>query len=193
MSPHQAAFAAFAIWVLSWFAASRWADPPANRPAESEEWLYRALTFAGAALAFGVVPKLSDESRFQLWEFDRATKWVLFGVEVAGLLFTWWARLHLGRLWSSGVTRKVDHRIIDTGPYGIVRHPIYSGLIVALVAIAVQDGSLLTFAGVGVMTLGFFIKARLEEKFLREQLGAEAYDSYRRRVPMLMPFGPKSA
>jgi protein-S-isoprenylcysteine O-methyltransferase Ste14 len=192
MSPHQATFVLFALWVLSWFAASWWADPAANRPAESQEWLYRALTFVGAVLVFGVIPR-SYGARFQLWDLDYTTKWVLFGVAILGLAFAWWARLHLGRLWSSSVTRKADHHVVDTGPYGIVRHPIYTGLIVTLMAIAVQDGSLVTFAGVGVMTLGFFIKARLEEKFLREQLGAEAYDSYRRRVPMLMPFGPKSA
>ena len=192
MSPHQATFVAFAIWVLSWFAASRWAAPAANRPAEREEWLYRVLTFGGAVLIFGVIPR-SYGDRFQLWDLSRAAKWALFGVAIAGLLFTWWARLHLGRLWSSSVTRKADHHVVDTGPYGIVRHPIYTGLIATLVAIAVQDGSLVTFAGVGLIVLGFFIKARLEEKFLREQLGAETYDSYRRRVPMLMPFGPKSA
>jgi protein-S-isoprenylcysteine O-methyltransferase Ste14 len=44
-----------------------------------------------------------------------------------------------------------------------------------------------------VMTFGFWIKARLEERFLREQLGPEDYDSYRRRVPMLVPFGPTPA
>jgi len=192
MSPHDATLVAFAIWVPTWFAAGLWAAPAAKSATPAQEWLYRVLTFAGAALIFAAAPRLSDD-RFDLWDFPRPAKWILFGVAIAGLLFTWWARLHLGRLWSSNVTRKADHHVVDTGPYAIVRHPIYTGLIVALLAAAVQDGSLISLFGVAVMILGFFIKARLEEKFLRAELGAEAYDSYRRRVPMLMPFGPKSA
>ena len=76
----------------------------------------------------------------------------------------------------------------DTGPYGIVRHPIYTGIIVATIAVAMVKGTLVAVAG-ALMHLGYWIKAQLEEGFLREQLGAEAYDSYRRRVPMLVPFG----
>ena len=100
----------------------------------------------------------------------------------------WWARLHLGRLWSSGVTRKDGHHIVDSGPYAIVRHPIYTGLIGATAAAAIQAGTVAALAGVAVLSLGFWIKARLEERFLRGELGAEAYDSYRRRVPMLIWF-----
>src|SRR5438445_12979167 len=48
----------------------------------------------------------------------------------------WWARIHLGRLWSSNVTRKKNHHVVDSGPYGIVRHPIYTGVIVASIATA---------------------------------------------------------
>ena len=108
---------------------------------------------------------------------------------ITGFAFAWWARLHLGRLWSAFVTRKADHRIIDTGPYGIVRHPIYTGIILAALALAIVKGTVYAVAGTLLATLGFWIKARLEEGFLREQLGADAYDAYRRRVPMLLPFG----
>ena len=54
--------------------------------------------------------------------------YVLAGLTLAGTLFTWWARIHLGRFWSNAITRKEGHRVIDTGPYGLVRHPIYTGL-----------------------------------------------------------------
>ncbi len=109
---------------------------------------------------------------------------------IAGFAFAWWARLHLGKLWSAFVTRKTDHRIIDTGPYAIVRHPIYTGIILAMFAVAVLKGTIYTIAGAIIGAFGFWIKARLEERFLRQQLGAEAYDAYRRRVPMLIPFFP---
>ena len=106
---------------------------------------------------------------------------------LAGLLFTWWARIHLGRLWSSSVTRKADHHVVDTGPYRIVRHPIYTGIILASLATAAMRGTALAWLGACVMTTGWVIKARLEEEFLREQLGAETYAKYARRVPMLVP------
>ena len=115
--------------------------------------------------------------------------WGMPIVCLVGFGFAWWARIHLGQLWSAFVTRKSDHHIIDTGPYGIVRHPIYTGIIVATIAVAIVKGTLFAVAGALIAVLGYWIKAQLEEGFLREQLGAEAYDSYRRRVPMLVPFG----
>ena len=59
---------------------------------------------------------------------------------LVGLLLTWWARIYLGPLWSSVITRKKDHKIIDTGPYALMRHPIYTGLIIALLATAAAEG-----------------------------------------------------
>jgi len=191
MSPQLATIYVFAIWAVSWFAAAFWADPAAGRSAFRDQVLYRIVTFIGAILLFGIYGH-SYHGRFRLWDVGEKAEWVLFGIAVAGLLFTWWARIYLGRLWSSSVTKKADHHVVDTGPYRLVRHPIYTGIIAALAAIAIQKGTLVALAGAIVMTLGFWIKARLEERFLREQLGAEAYDSYRRRVPMLIPFGPKS-
>jgi protein-S-isoprenylcysteine O-methyltransferase Ste14 len=108
-----------------------------------------------------------------------------------GIAFCWWARLHLGRLWSARVTMKADHRVIDTGPYGIVRHPIYTGLLLALYATAAAKGTALGVAGAVVMTWGFWVKARLEERWLVQELPAGDYAAYRRRVPMLLPFGPR--
>jgi protein-S-isoprenylcysteine O-methyltransferase Ste14 len=123
-----------------------------------------------------------------LWRLTPAAAWIAVVVAVAGLAFTWWARIHLGRLWSSNVARKADHHVVDSGPYGVVRHPIYTGITLATIATAVMRGTVAGWAGVAIMTAGWYIKARLEEGFLREQLGAEAYDAYARRVPMLVPF-----
>ena len=111
----------------------------------------------------------------------------MVAVTVIGLAFCWWARLHLGSLWSAGVSRKEGHRIVDTGPYGIVRHPIYSGVILGMFATAAFRGRPNVIASALLLTLFFALKALVEERFLREELG-EAYDDYRRRVPMLVPF-----
>ena len=78
----------------------------------------------------------------------------------------------------------------DTGPYGFVRHPIYTGLIIALLATAVTEATPVALSGAVLIALGLWVKARAEERFLLSELGQEAYESYRRRVPMLVPFLP---
>ena len=107
---------------------------------------------------------------------------------LTGLALTWWARIHLGRLWSSAITRKEKHRLVATGPYGFVRHPIYTGLIIALLATAATEATPGALFGAVLIALGLWVKARAEERFLLSELGPEAYESYRRRVPMLIPF-----
>lgn len=191
MSPIIVVTIVWALWLLSWIAAAFWADRAINRPSGGEQLLYRVVTLVGAALMFARFSGLHHIGR-RLWAPGRALDDALIVVIVLGLLFTWWARLYLGPLWSSSVTRKADHRVVDTGPYGIVRHPIYTGIIVAVIATAIIEDAPIRIVGALLMIWGFWIKARLEERFLREQLGSEAYDSYRRRVPMLIPFGPTS-
>jgi protein-S-isoprenylcysteine O-methyltransferase Ste14 len=114
--------------------------------------------------------------------------YLLAGATLAGIVFAWWARIHLGRLWSSGVTRKEDHHVVDTGPYSLVRHPIYTGLLAAALATTVAQATATALVGWMLIVLGLWTKARAEERFLAAELGPEAYDSYRLRVPMLVPF-----
>jgi protein-S-isoprenylcysteine O-methyltransferase Ste14 len=192
MTPDFVIDVGWVVWLASWLAAAAWSDRAAKRPAFKEELLYRTLTVAGALLLFADVDFL-HQGPFRRWDLGPGADWVLVAIVLFGFIVTWWARLYLGRLWSSSVTKKAEHRIIDTGPYAIVRHPIYTGIIMAIFATAAQKGAPIGIAGAVLMTLGFQIKAKLEERFLREQLGTDAYDSYRRKVPMLIPFGPKSA
>jgi protein-S-isoprenylcysteine O-methyltransferase Ste14 len=109
-------------------------------------------------------------------------------VVVIGISFTWWGRIHLGRFWSNAITHKEDHRIIDTGPYGVVRHPIYTGQIIGLLASGLAIATWTAMVGVLLISFGQWQKARLEERFLSVELGAEAYGAYSRRVPMIVPF-----
>ena len=99
----------------------------------------------------------------------------------------------LGRLWSGWITKKADHHI---DRYWSLRARSPSDLYRPH-SVGPRDRNSAGHARCARWRrhhgLGFWIKARLEERFLREELGAEVYDSYRRRVPMLVPFGPKSA
>lgn len=189
--PHLAVGIAFGIlwlcWLVSWGLAAIWASRPAKRPPLRQEATYRALTIAGAVLMF---VQFRQADRWMLfWLPPISLGWILLVVAIAGIGFAWWARLHLGTLWSGRVTRKEGHRIVDTGPYGLVRHPIYTGILVALYATALAFPGPFNIAGAAVLTVAFVIKARLEEAFLSEELGPE-YAVYRKRTPMLVPFWP---
>jgi len=175
-------------WLLSWMAASFWSGRTAKRAATWETWAYRVAIFAGALLIAPWTATALGEKR--LWEVGNTGAYALVGVMLAGLLLTWLARIHLGRLWSSAITRKEEHRIIDTGPYAFVRHPIYVGIITALIATAIIEATFVALVGAVLITLGLWLKARAEERFLMEELGTDAYRSYCRRVPMLIPFLP---
>jgi protein-S-isoprenylcysteine O-methyltransferase Ste14 len=125
-----------------------------------------------------------------LWRLPPIAGWPFTALALLGFAFTWWARLTLGDLWSGSVTRKERHVVVETGPYGLVRHPIYTGLILAAFAFAIQIGYASALVGAALMAGGFALKARLEERFLSAELGEAAYGPYRRRTPMLVPFWP---
>lgn len=192
IGPHEAAMIVWSVWAASWLLAALWARRTAKGAGFSAQLPYRVVTIAGAVLLFGVYAE-TRHGPSQLWVLNHDTEWALVGVVVIGVLFAWWARIHLGALWSGFVMKKEGHHVVDSGPYAIVRHPIYTGILLSAFATAVQIGTTYAMAGAVLMTIGFWMKARLEESFLRTELGAGAYDSYRRRVPMLVPFGPKSA
>lgn len=186
MTPENAIRTLWMAWWISWLAAAAWSDRAVKRPPTRHQITYRLLAALGAVLLFGMY-RHNVRVEMILWRTPPALAWAMAAVVFVGLAFTWWARLHLGRLWSSSVTRKADHHVVDTGPYGIVRHPIYTGIILASIATAAMRGTAAAWLGAAVMTTGWVIKARLEEQFLREQLGPESYGEYARRVPMLVP------
>jgi protein-S-isoprenylcysteine O-methyltransferase Ste14 len=187
VSPDEACTFLWDAWLVSWIAAMVWSRRTVAGPRALDQlvhWLPTAIGFG--LLAFGSIAT----SFTPLWSLPDAANWVLAGACGAGLLFTWWARISLGSLWSASVSRKDDHTVIQNGPYRLVRHPIYTGLIVAARAHAVVIGQIANLAGALIMAFGFWLKARLEERFLSQELGAAAYSEYRRRTPMLVPFWP---
>lgn len=180
-------YGAWLVWLATWVVAARWSQRTVKRPAVRQEIVYRVVTLAGAVLLF---ERLFHRWDVPLWQLTTWVAWLFVGFVLIGLLFTWWARLTLGTLWSSTVTRKVGHQVVDTGPYAIVRHPIYTGVSFAALATAAERGTLLGWLGAALIVIGFYVKARLEETFLAQELGRETYEAYARRVPMLVPGRP---
>jgi len=103
-----------------------------------------------------------------------------------GVAFAIWARRHLGEFWSARVTLKEDHQLIQSGPYARVRHPIYSGLLLAMIGTGLFVGEWRAVLGVLLIFASHWLKARREEKMLTRQFGS-AYEEYRRRTGSLVP------
>jgi len=182
-----------ALWIgfaISWLAAMPWSSKVEKRVGIGSELGYRIVLVIGGIV--GLVPAHDDYGPLRLWVVTRQEAWICVGLIAAGFAFSWWARIYLGSLWSGQVTKKADHRVVNTGPYRIVRHPIYTGILLAAFATAAAKGTVFGLAFAPIVTLGLWMKARLEERWLRQELDPGAYDSYRRRVPMLLPFGPKA-
>ena len=106
---------------------------------------------------------------------------------VAGLAFAVWSRIALGANWSATVRIHADQRVVRTGPYALVAHPIYTGISLALLGSALVGGTLGGMLGVVLVVVSFWMKARMEERFLQDEFGA-AYAEYRRGVKFLIPF-----
>ena len=175
------------IWIVIWFVFARNVKSTVRRQAALPRLLNMALLFCAAALLWAQsvpVPALMErflpESQWRMW--------AAFGAALTflGLLFTVWARIYLGRNWSGVVTIKADHELITGGPYGWVRHPIYSGLTLAFIGSALAVGQWRAVLSVLLALIAIVHRIIVEEAFMREQFGA-AYDEYARRVRALVP------
>jgi protein-S-isoprenylcysteine O-methyltransferase Ste14 len=121
--------------------------------------------------------------------------WAGFCLVALGLAFSVVARLWLGGNWSGTVTLKQDHELIRSGPYRWVRHPIYTGLLLAVLGSAVTQGEWRGLIALALIAAAFLRKIPIEERFLTQQFGT-AYARYRTEVPALVPipwYWPKPA
>ena len=181
--------ALIALWIafgVYWgFAAFR----TATRTRSVEDPLISLVSNAALVLA----GFLLFASRIRLGPLDASiyppSAWIaVLGLVLtaAGLALSVWARVHLGRNWSGFVAPKVNHRLIRTGPYARVRHPIYTGILVAIFGTALSIGQYRAFAGMAIYIAGFAWKAQREERLLRREFGPD-FERYRRETGVLLP------
>ena len=100
--------------------------------------------------------------------------------------FAIWARVHIGRNWGTPMTQKDQPELVTSGPYHLVRHPIYSGILVASVGTAVAL-SWFWLIAVGLAGVYFLYSATVEERYLTEQF-PDTYPLYKHSTKMLLPF-----
>ncbi|MBR0992740.1 isoprenylcysteine carboxylmethyltransferase family protein [Bradyrhizobium japonicum] len=177
------------VWLaflISWIGASFWQGRTKKQVMTLESQRYRLPILIGGILYTPWVAQLLGWK--PLWVLGNTGIYIAAILSAAGIAFAWWGRLHLGKFWSNTITHKEDHRVIDTGPYGIVRHPIYTGLIFGMLVTGVAIGLVTTILGAILISVGMWQKGRMEEVFLSKELGEDSYGAYCRRVPMIIPF-----
>ena|SRR5579863_6737162 len=162
----------------------------AKRTIKSESILSGATHIALGCAAVLLVWDPATGKGFLGYRLTSAADWVAWlglALTIGGCAFAVWARTILGSNWSSMVTVKQDHELILHGPYAVVRHPIYSGFLLALTGTVIAVGEIRAFVGLGLAFIGFLLKSTAEEKFMREEFSTE-YSRYSQRVRRLIPF-----
>jgi protein-S-isoprenylcysteine O-methyltransferase Ste14 len=149
--------------------------------------ILRALTLLIAILLLSTTRIPLHWLYLQLWPAGLWFFWLGATVLVAGLLFAVWAREHLGSNWSRSVTIKQGHELIKTGPYAVVRHPIYTGILAGFLGTAIALSQVRGFIVFVLIFLILWLKLRMEEQWMRSQFG-ETYATYAHQTAALVPY-----
>jgi protein-S-isoprenylcysteine O-methyltransferase Ste14 len=174
------------LFAVIWLVAAFWTKQSVYQQRGGKLLRYAIPLVIGAYLIFKG-PRLSDPLDLRVIPHLDAIAWAGVALCIAGLAFCIWARLTLGRNWSGVVTFKGDHELITRGPYAIVRHPIYAGILVMFVATVIVFGHLAGIIALPFVFWGLWIKLGYEEKLMLEKF-PEEYVAYQRRVKRLIPF-----
>jgi protein-S-isoprenylcysteine O-methyltransferase Ste14 len=170
------------LFSVGWEAASKDSAPAQSGESVWSRRLHLIVLNGGVLLLVLPVPGLTRR-------FVPASRIVTvagLAIEVAGILFAFWARRHLGRNWSGEVRIASGHELVRSGPYQWLRHPIYTGILGmygGAMLVSEQMHALIAFV---IITVAYWRKLRLEEKILSANFGA-SWDGYQRETWALVP------
>lgn len=181
---HMAEFAWF-VFLIYWFVSARKLKAVKRHEPRGERLVQMALMAGAYVLLF--------EDRLGYgWLGSRflPVSAVIGAIGVAvtgvGIAIALWARWHLGENWSAMVTLKEGHELIRSGPYGWVRHPIYTGMLVAFAGTAMALGEYRGLISLGIAVTILYGKAKKEERFLAEEFG-ERFSEHAHQTGMFLP------
>lgn len=178
-------WASGAVWfgfVVYWSAAAKRAAPSKSSESRDSRAVHERLMIFALLMLFVPVPGLGIR-------FLPASPFIAtagLALQSASLVLAVWARSNLGRNWSAAITVAVDHQLVRTGPYRLLRHPIYSAVVGMFFGTAIASGTVHALGGAVIMTLAYVRKIRLEEQNLHNVFGP-AYEEYRRGTWAVIP------
>jgi protein-S-isoprenylcysteine O-methyltransferase Ste14 len=185
ITPTEHIFASWLLFAAYWLFAAVGAKRPAKKESAGRRFLHIAVMTVGFFLLYGNEVRYGVLSRRflpdELW-----IAWAGAALTLAGVLFAIWARFTIGKEWSAEVQIKEGHQLIRTGPYAHIRHPIYTGMLLALCGTAIAIGEYRAILGVALFLVAFIRKAKKEESFLAGEFGP-AFDEHRRRTGFFLP------
>lgn len=180
---HVVAVVILVLWIAFWI---YWLAAASGVKSGRTRW----GQFAGVRVVLVLVVLLLIRARVFKGEQTVTSDPWLQGIGLAiflvGLALAIWARLYLGRNWGMPMSEKVDPELVTTGPYRRVRHPIYSGIILAMVGTAIAVSWYWLIAA-GVMAAYFIYSAVMEERYMAGQF-PDTYPTYKHSTKMLLPF-----
>ena len=176
------------LWLLFglyWLVSALKRKRTKQRESWMQRWLYVIPLIAAAWYLGGAEPRYPWLGVRFVPE-NLAVAWLGAAMTAAGVGIALWARWHLGTNWSGTVTLKEGHELIRTGPYRSIRHPIYTGIMLAMIGSAVALGQVRGLIGAAILWLAFYVKARREESFLAQEFG-ERFTEHAQRTGMFLP------
>lgn len=176
-------------FVVYWLILAQF-NKRARRSARWSGWGARLAIGVGVLIVLGFHRRgaggLGDSiGRSLAFHPGMASQWTGVGLCLAGFALAFWARAHLGRNWGMPMSLRQGHELVTSGPYARVRHPIYSGIMLAMIGSALAVG-ILWLALFALYFAYFLFSARTEEKMMLAQF-PDTYPAYRRRTRMLIP------
>lgn len=174
-------------WLLFWtywLVSALWAKKIKVKEPIGVLLAYR--TGIWVAILICILPRRFPVLQYPLWSWNQLTFFTGAAIMLAGLAFAVWARIHLGRNWSSTVALKEDHKLIRSGPYRFVRHPIYTGILAGVLGTGIAVGQVNLFIAFVLFSFSCWLKSRFEETLMVQAFG-DQYIQYRKEVPALVP------
>jgi protein-S-isoprenylcysteine O-methyltransferase Ste14 len=171
----------FALWIV--------AGLRTKRAVERVDWANRIYYNIPVVLGMYLMFRFDydvDWLQHRIIPKTQAVELAAIVVTLAGMAFAAWARVYLGSNWSSVPTIKEKHQLIRGGPYRLVRHPIYSGILLGMIGTFLANGKVRGALAVVLLWIAWTIKSRMEEQFMVRTFGAE-YEEYRRTTGALVP------
>jgi protein-S-isoprenylcysteine O-methyltransferase Ste14 len=175
--------ACWAVFFTYWLVAALWTKRTAERDARWSVWRWAWLVVLLVLLLDLPAARVG-----RMWNETPAVRFMADALAVIGLAVALWARTVLARNWSANVVLKEQHELVETGPYRVVRHPIYTGVLLMVLGSVVSLGSPAGVLAFAACAIGLWMKAQREERLLSTHF-PQAYPSYKSRVrAALVPF-----